>query len=93
MAGSEAEYNYLFPHEARFKVFDSESPEEQLVNITTKDVATQEIRDSLLNAQKLGQDQVETFVQKRFIECTAMLKLSTFASLHQIPMDSSKEHI
>lgn len=83
---------------SRLKVF--EPPHcQQLVNIATKDVATLEIQDSLLNAEKLGQKQLNDFVTQRLDGRTKCKKLSdtmhksnapTFASLYQTQTDRAK---
>ncbi|KAG1710438.1 hypothetical protein GQR58_002712 [Nymphon striatum] len=73
-----------------FNVFDTAQPYDQLVNIVTKDVATSEIQDSLLNAEVYGRVQVNNFVAKRFVERSEGLrapihktKALTFASLYE----------
>ena len=45
------------------------SPEthENVQNIATKDLATEVIQDSLLNARNKGQQQLDTFVKDRLI--------------------------
>ena len=60
----------------RFQVFinDSNATRGQMINIATNDVATPEICDSLLKAHELGQAQLETFVEKRLVECSVPLK-------------------
>ncbi|KAG1683971.1 hypothetical protein GQR58_009569 [Nymphon striatum] len=75
------------PHDA---VQPYVQPYDQLVNIVTKDVATSEIQDSLLNAEVYGRLQVNNFVAKRFVEKSEGLrapihktKALTFASLYE----------
>ena len=53
---------------------DSSAIKGQMINIATKDVATPEICDSMLKAHELGQAQLETFVEKRLVECSVPLK-------------------
>ena len=78
----------------KYKVFDIVSSIDVLQNIATKDLATDQIQDSLLNAEKLGQEQLNNFVGGRLIKCEGMqteikfhdllkkVKLATFASLY-----------
>ena len=51
----------------QFNVFSSRAELSQ--TISTKDLATEDIQRSLLNAEKLGQDQLIIFVKQRFL-CT-----------------------
>ena len=50
----------------RLKVFEAGSPD-TLQNLFTKDLATEAIQNSLLFAKQLGQEEVNTFVDKRMI--------------------------
>ena len=50
----------------QFKMFQSTSPE-LLQNLVTKDLATEEIKMSLLHAKVLGQEKVATFTEERMI--------------------------
>ena len=52
----------------RCKVFQVDPITNTLLNIATKDLVTEPIQDSLLNAAKLGQEQVNTFVKERLIK-------------------------
>lgn len=83
-----------------FKVFASDSPE-SLQNLATKDLATEEIQKSLLCAQELGQEEVNTFVEERMVvheqddkpdvPIHATLhksKAKTFASLYEVVKDA-----
>lgn len=49
----------------RFTVFVNSSSATTLVNIATKDVATDSIQESLLNAQSLGMSQIDNFIDER----------------------------
>lgn len=49
-----------------FKVFDSVSPG-STQNLATKDVATEAFQSSLLSAKDLGQEKVNSFIEKRMI--------------------------
>ena len=86
----------------RLQVFinDSNTTKGQMINIATKDVATPEICDSLLKAHELGQAQLESFVEKRLVECSVPLKdtlskmkAPTFATLYRLPLEGPKEKI
>ncbi|KAG7500299.1 hypothetical protein JOB18_016414 [Solea senegalensis] len=79
-----------------FKVFDSVSSG-SLQNLATKDVATEAIQSSLLSAKDLGQEKVNSFIEKRMIvpedkdkpevPIHATLhksKAKTFASLYEV---------
>ena len=83
-----------------FGVFASVSPD-SLQNLVTKDLATEEIQNSLLCAKELGQEQVNTFVADRMIvpeegnkpDVTIHASLhrnnaKTFASLYDVVKDS-----
>lgn len=83
-----------------FKVFDSVSPG-SLQNLATKDLATEAIQNSLLHAKELGQEELNTFIEKRMIvpehkdkpdvPIHATLhksKAKTFASLYEVVKDS-----
>ena len=77
----------------RFGVF---APVEStaLQNIATKDLATDSIQDALLNAQQLGQQQLETFVEERLLTQDRKAKslhdpirrnnAATFATLYEV---------
>jgi hypothetical protein len=45
-----------------FGMFNLTNESEHLLNITTKDKATDVIKESLLNARKIGQKQLEDFI-------------------------------
>jgi hypothetical protein len=83
----------------RFKVFGEETGRpNNLLNIATRDVATTEIENSLLNAEKLGQTQLENFVKERMVDAKVNLrdtlpkaKALTFASLYKVNVESSKK--
>lgn len=49
-----------------FAVF-SEGITDELVNIATKDLATEEILESLLNVRILGQEQLQSFINERLV--------------------------
>ena len=51
----------------RFRVFDLLYERDQLINIVTKDKATDMIKESLLSAANLGQISLENFVKDRLI--------------------------
>ncbi|MES9880098.1 MAG: hypothetical protein ABW185_04375 [Sedimenticola sp.] len=51
----------------RFNVFAPDMPLNSLQNIATKDLATDDIQESLLNAEKFGQERLDTFVKERLI--------------------------
>ena len=77
----------------QFKVFNEEAIDRpnKLLNIVTRDVSSTEIEDSLLNAERLGQNQLETFVTERLVEKTVSIKdplpkakAHTFASLYDV---------
>lgn len=83
-----------------FKVLASVSPG-SLHNLVTKDLATEEIQDSLLCAKDLGQEQVNTFDEERMfvpkqgdmpdIPIHAPLhksRVKTFESLYEVVKDS-----
>ena len=87
-----------------FGLFASASPV-SLQNIATKDLATEAIQNSLLCAQQLGQEEVDTFVEKRMIvpehgnkpavPIHASLHKSsakTFASLYQVAKDTKDKN-
>ena len=51
----------------RFKVFSSDAPKDTLQNIATKDLASEEIQLSLLNASNFGQEEIMKFVRDRIL--------------------------
>ena len=51
----------------RFKIFSHDVSSDILQNIATKDLVTAEIQEHLINAEKLGQEQLEKFVKERLI--------------------------
>ena len=51
----------------RFEVFAPDVHPTVLQNIATKDLASEKIQESLLNARKLGQQQLEEFVNDRLL--------------------------
>ena len=88
----------------KFGLFASASPG-SLQNIATKDLATEAIQNSLLCAQQLGQEEVDTFVEKRMIvpehgnkpavPIHASLHKSsakTFASLYEVAKDTKDKN-
>lgn len=90
----------------RFKVFSPEARYDVLHNIATKDLATIDIQQSLLNAEELGQVQLMTFVKERLIipedghatkkfrDPLQKSKALTFSSLYETKKDSrGKESI
>lgn len=78
----------------KFKVFSDTTSVGLLRNIATKDLATDEIQNSLLHAERLGQEQLNHFVENRlmnhpdaptemkFHDPLAKMKAPTFASLY-----------
>jgi hypothetical protein len=48
-------------------MFNFTNESEHLLNIATKDKATDVIKESLLNARKIGQKQLEDFVKDRLV--------------------------
>ena len=62
----------------------------KLLNCATKDVATSEIESSLLNAEALGQQKLESFVKERllrsmnFRSALQKEKPPTFATLYNV---------
>ena len=88
----------------RFHVFDTKSDKNppELRNIATKDVATEGIRQSLLCAENLGQEQLEDFVAQRLVqppdspghtEFHSPLhrnKAQTFSTLYDVDKESNK---
>ena len=84
----------------RCKVFQENPSTKTLQNIVTKDVATDAIQNSLLNAKKLGQVQLNTFVEQRLIKKELKLhdplqknKAPTFSTLYEVEKVKDKEHI
>ena len=88
----------------RFKVFSSDGPKDTLQNIATKDLASEEIQCSLLNASKLGQEEVTKFVRDRIVTPLAneeppvgfydpikKQNAPTFESLYEIPKKSNEK--
>lgn len=80
-----------------FRAFETAETCGQLVNIATKDVATSDIQDSLLNAEKLGKQQLREFVSQRLVERKVKLmdtvhkaKALTFTSLYDVQKDAAK---
>ena len=78
-----------------FNVFSRES--EDLVCLTTGDIANEEIARDLLNAENLGQQVIKKLVMERLLEKTVSLhssitkqKLKTFASMFVIQMAKDK---
>ena len=57
----------LFKILQRSNVFSVTEEENDLKNIATKDIATDRIKESLLNAGNLGQLQLESFVKERLL--------------------------
>ena len=51
----------------RFNVFSVTEEENDLKNIATKHIATDRIKESLLNASNLGQLQQESFIKERLL--------------------------
>ena len=48
----------------RFKVFSTNSPIDTLHNIATMDLATEDIQESLVNAERLEQKQLNAFFSR-----------------------------
>lgn len=59
--------NAIFRMLNEFSVLSAESNSSVLQNAATKDLATESIESSLLNAMEYGRNQVITFVKERFI--------------------------
>lgn len=75
----------------RLNIFLAEDNEYVLKNAATKDLVTDTIADSLLNAEKYGKLQLEKFVNERLVEKTVDIrdtmkknKAQTFSSLYDI---------
>ncbi|MGH0123935.1 UNVERIFIED_CONTAM: hypothetical protein FKN15_015461 [Acipenser sinensis] len=51
-----------------FNLFSSEVPQD-LQNIATKDLATKQIEEDLLEARQKGQEQLNTFIAERLLPC------------------------
>ena len=88
----------LLPTFERFKLFVIDTPGNILQNIVTKDLASNEIQESLLHAADLGQQQILSFVTHRLtpsdtepiISFNEPLKKSralTFPSLYEVPIN------
>ncbi|KAG1668552.1 Protein smg8 [Nymphon striatum] len=82
----------------RFKVMADEIVDrpDALLNIATRDVATADVEQSLLKAEQLGQNQLETFVKDRmadkkvnFRDPLQKTKALTFASLYTVHVASN----
>ena len=59
----------------QFKIFTLlDGSTESLQSIATKDVATPEIQESLLNAEELGQSKLDTFVEERLVNYTVKFR-------------------
>ncbi len=89
-----------------FRVFSTSMQPEVLRNTATKDVATNTIQDSLMDAKCLGQNDVTRFIgecltnndasAKPLVSFHAPLKrnnLPTFVKLYSIPKDKGKEQV
>jgi hypothetical protein len=88
--------NALYLTLQRFNAFSLCVSNEELQNIATKDLATLEIEQSLLNARSLGQSQLEEFVKVRlqqnaeqepkttFRDSLSKNKRLTFANLYEV---------
>ena len=85
----------------RFKVFSDDAPKDILWNIATRDLASDEIQCTLLNASNLGQEEVIKFVRDRisnppaseeppatFYDPIKRQNAPTFESLYEIPKKS-----
>jgi hypothetical protein len=92
----------LFRVLTNFGMFNFTNESEHLLNIATKDKATDVINESLLNARKIGQKQLEDFVKDRLVlkdeEQSPKIPLRTpisknnpltMASLHKIHTSSN----
>ena len=88
----------------RFKVFSSDAPKDTLQNMATKDLASEEIQLSLLNASNFGQEEIMKFVRDRilpppageeppvgFYDPIKKQNAPTFESLYQIPKKSDEK--
>jgi hypothetical protein len=62
-----ADENVLLSILERFHVFAPDTHHAALQNIATKDVASEEIQTSLLNARVMGQKQLDEFVEDRLV--------------------------
>ena len=51
----------------RFEMFKPDAQPQVLQNIATKDLATSNIQDALLNAKTLGQEELNCFAKERMI--------------------------
>jgi hypothetical protein len=70
--------NALYLTLQRFNAFSLCVSNEELQNIATKDLATSEIEQSLLNARSLGQSQLEEFVKVRLLQNAEQEPKTTF---------------
>ena len=89
--------NELYSTLKRFNVF-SVSDEKTLQNIATKDLVTDEIKEALIDAYKLGQSQLKDFVKERLVEDPPKTKFRdpirknnplTFSSLYEVKKSGS----
>ena len=88
----------------RFKLFSSDASKDTLQNIATKDLASEKIQLSLLNASNFGQEEIMKFVRDRilpppageeppvgFYDPIKKQNAPTFESLYQIPKKSDEK--
>ena len=86
-----------------YSVFTVVSHADTLQNIATKDLATESIQYSLLNAKEIGMDEVEKFAQDRLVTAEGADKpgasihdplrrnnAPTFATLYQVPKQTKE---
>ena len=76
---------------SQFSKYEVFRQTENLVVITTGDVASEEVKQDLLEAEKKGERKLQKFIQERLIHKTANFhdtikqqKLKTFETLHGI---------
>ena len=97
-----ASENSLLTVLRQYAVFSDDRDTGKLQNIATKDIATTEISQSLLNAQHLGQEQLNSFVEERlinnetrmeqptkFFDCIKKNNPLTFNSLYAVDKSST----
>jgi DNA-directed RNA polymerase alpha subunit len=70
--------NALYLTLQRFNAFSFCVSKEELQNIATKDMATSEIEQSLLNARSLGQSKLEEFFKVRLLQNAEQEPKTTF---------------
>lgn len=98
------EENSLLTTLRGYSVFPSVSHPDTLQNIATKDLATEQIQDSLLHAKELGLEEVEKFVHDRLVTVQGFEKPAvsindplrrnnapTFATLYEVAKQTKEK--